>query len=320
MLMVLYTLSLMGCAVETKTSLILTIDGDDLQSVADASDTLVLIIDPETPFLFSSGEPLLEGDTQGGFTATNVLVEDDELELVWEYSFASANLPTVELGLGSNNQDLSFQAWGVSDIQGRVAESDLVGPVSFVTDEVLLVTVGGLVLLDTPINDCNDGSDNDGDGWFDAEDPDCELGLEEVGLGVDACNDGQDNDGDGATDADDPECESAQDDQEASGCTDGEDNDGDGWIDAADPECDTGTEEQGVRVTRECNDAVDNDSDGAIDADDTDCDDAYDEERPEPCEDGLDNDSDGWIDELDWDCSKGTGIEIGFSGNEFRAM
>ncbi|MFT5586479.1 MAG: hypothetical protein ACI9VR_004078, partial [Cognaticolwellia sp.] len=271
MLIVLYTLSLLGCSpVETKTSLILTIEGSDLQSVADASDTLILIIDPQTPFLNSIGEPLLDGDSQGGFTATNALTGDDELELVWERGFDSAALPTIELALGTNNQDLSFQAWGTSEAQGRVAESDLVGPISFITDQVVLVTVSGLAVLETPINDCSDETDNDGDGWIDAGDPDCASGIEELGLGSDACNDGQDNDSDGAVDADDPECDSAQDDQEASGCTDGQDNDGDGWTDADDPECDTGSDEEGVRISRECNDGVDNDSDGAIDAEDSD--------------------------------------------------
>jgi len=57
-----------------------------------------------------------------------------------------------------------------------------------------------------PATACNDGEDNDGDGWVDVLDPDCERGAEEVGYGDAVCNDGVDNDGDGLSDGDDPEC------------------------------------------------------------------------------------------------------------------
>jgi len=43
--------------------------------------------------------------------------------------------------------------------------------------------------------------DDDGDGWANEEDPDCLLGLAEVGFSAFTCNDGLDNDGDGGTDA-----------------------------------------------------------------------------------------------------------------------
>jgi len=49
--------------------------------------------------------------------------------------------------------------------------------------------------------------DDDGDGWVDLLDPECESGLEELGVNSgDACNDGADNDGDGAVDAADVDC------------------------------------------------------------------------------------------------------------------
>ncbi len=57
-----------------------------------------------------------------------------------------------------------------------------------------------------PPTDCTDALDNDGDGWIDDLDPDCDLGDEELGLSASTCNDGVDNDGDGAVDAADPEC------------------------------------------------------------------------------------------------------------------
>ena len=50
------------------------------------------------------------------------------------------------------------------------------------------------------IEDCTDGSDNDGDGLADCEDDDC------VDFCMEDCTDGIDNDGDGAIDCDDDEC------------------------------------------------------------------------------------------------------------------
>lgn len=94
----------------------------------------------------------------------------------------------------------------------------------------------------TVVAECRDGEDNDLDGWFDAEDPDCQAGVVEGGLHEFAqCNDGEDNDGDGLVDREDEGCSSALDDMERGvaypHCRDGIDNDLDGWIDAADPDC-----------------------------------------------------------------------------------
>jgi len=59
------------------------------------------------------------------------------------------------------------------------------------------------------IGPCNDGIDNDLDGWTDGDDPDCAGGDEDGGFGDTDCNDGVDNDGDGLTDSEDPECDGA---------------------------------------------------------------------------------------------------------------
>ncbi len=122
---------------------------------------------------------------------------------------------------------------------------------------------------------CTDGTDDDGDGWIDAADPDCGTGVDELGLGVSACNNGLDDDGDGFVDALDVDCADAVDGDEAApvvvtACQDGDDNDADGWIDAADPDCASGAEELGFG-TSPCNDGDDNDSDGNKDAADADC-------------------------------------------------
>jgi len=52
---------------------------------------------------------------------------------------------------------------------------------------------------------CDDGIDNDGDGFIDCEDLDCESNQNCL---VEICNDGIDNDGDGFIDCEDLDCES----------------------------------------------------------------------------------------------------------------
>ncbi|MEC8425194.1 MAG: hypothetical protein VX000_15525, partial [Myxococcota bacterium] len=70
-----------------------------------------------------------------------------------------------------------------------------------------------------PSTECNDGIDNDGDGWTDLADPVCSsiaVLLEDDDYGGTAqCNDGVDNDLDGDTDAADGACTSAADNSEA---------------------------------------------------------------------------------------------------------
>lgn len=62
-----------------------------------------------------------------------------------------------------------------------------------------------------PVTGCANGTDDDSDGWTDAEDPDCGSGDSEVGPGTTSCNDDDDDDGDGATDRADSDCDTATD-------------------------------------------------------------------------------------------------------------
>ncbi len=57
---------------------------------------------------------------------------------------------------------------------------------------------------ESPVEICNDGIDNDGDGFIDCDDDDC---ASEPSC-VEICNDGIDNDGDGFIDCDDNDCDS----------------------------------------------------------------------------------------------------------------
>jgi len=117
-----------------------------------------------------------------------------------------------------------------------------------------------------PTGDCEDGTDNDGDGLKDfAQDPGCDDdGTEAGGTPAPAptgttpatrtpkneCSDRRDNDGDGLTDrAQDPDCVSGDSEGGASApgrdeCNDGRDNDRDGLTDTEqDPGCVNGTTE-----------------------------------------------------------------------------
>jgi hypothetical protein len=176
----------------------------------------------------------------------------------------------------------------------------------------------GFVFVNAPLalasltssGNCDNGIDDDGDGWIDLWDPDCTTGTGETGLAFTACNDGADNDGDGDVDAADAQCgtgfDNNEEDASADDCMNGADDDGDGWIDFLDPDCSVFPFNESVLGVTECNDGVDNDGDGDIDSADAQCDDGFDgsesDADPDDCVDGLDGDSDGWIDLEDPDC------------------
>ena len=127
---------------------------------------------------------------------------------------------------------------------------------------------------------CDDGVDNDADGWFDLDDPDCVTEqASEAGFGGTACNNnGIDDDTDGLIDALDPFCfaRGAETDREditlVSTCNDATDNDGDGYTDAEDPDCeyangvleDNEDFENSGYALPECADGIDNDTDGLL--------------------------------------------------------
>ncbi|MFA5076743.1 MAG: hypothetical protein WC480_05035 [Patescibacteria group bacterium] len=163
------------------------------------------------------------------------------------------------------------------------------------------------------IRECNDGADNDGDGYTDfPADSDCDSSMDDSESGggphYPACSDGLDNDSDGKIDYPaDPGCYGADDEDESDPfivvplqCNDGLDNDGDGRIDyPADPGCASAgdNDENDSSATYQCNDGVDNDSDGRIDYPaDPGCSSSTDDIELSQCADGLDNDADGWID------------------------
>ena len=89
---------------------------------------------------------------------------------------------------------------------------------------------------------CEDGIDNDGDGFIDATDPGCAFNGDSETPEPPACQDGIDNDSDGFIDTMDPGCmgpnDSDEDNPPVAACRDGIDNDGDGFTDFPnDPGC-----------------------------------------------------------------------------------
>ena len=129
------------------------------------------------------------------------------------------------------------------------------------------------------IAQCNDGVDNDQEGYADLADPQCatatdprERLLDDEAIAV--CSNGLDDDGDGLIDAqEDPGClgpgaASEENQAELAVCADGLDNDSDGYIDYPhDPGCTTlgSMDETNPRIPPACLDGEDNDQDGYID-------------------------------------------------------
>jgi hypothetical protein len=165
--------------------------------------------------------------------------------------------------------------------------------------------------------DCHDGRDDDCDGLFDCDDPDCAWDPACVCVPDETpeatCDDGRDNDCDGAADCDDgdcyfdPACMCSPDEWPEATCDDGRDNDCDGAIDCDDGDCDCCVPTADSEL--DCDDGRDEDCDGL-----TDCTDVLDcywdpacrcipTEIPESsCDDDEDNDCDDRVDCRDTDC------------------
>ncbi len=183
----------------------------------------------------------------------------------------------------------------------------------------------------SPLPQCADNIDNDGDGRIDFPfEPGCTSVLDDSEpdpATPPVCSDGLDSAGsDGDAIADfpgDPGCSSASDGNENNPatlpqCGNGVDNDGDGKIDyPADPGCSWAAESS--EADSACSDGIDNDGDGRADFPaDFGCmitgtsnashgvNDTNEENLPQ-CDDGRDNDGDGNVDvEQDVDCTSAT--------------
>jgi hypothetical protein len=158
------------------------------------------------------------------------------------------------------------------------------------------------VLPDLPMEVCNDGIDNDSDGFIDCDDPACSA-TAACRSPVEICGDALDNDANGLADCADLACMgTAGCPQPVSEiCDDNIDNDGNNLADCADPACSA----LASCLTEICRDGIDNNGDTLIDCADPICASASKCLSPpvEICDDGLDNDSDGQLDCDDNKCS-----------------
>ena len=162
---------------------------------------------------------------------------------------------------------------------------------------------------------CDDGEDNDEDGFTDCDDNDCATDpycMETI------CDDGEDNDEDGFTDCEDEDCLFSGEcrENDPTRCDDGLDNDGDGFTDCDDPSCLYHYDVAAAGLCHvetgdaSCMDSIDNDGDAWTDCDDMGCYlSAIDtvcatalESSDTACNDGIDNDLNGHTDCDDFSC------------------
>jgi hypothetical protein len=206
----------------------------------------------------------------------------------------------------------------ISSVRGGISESvgggidglQIVTPIFIQTSlPGFEIVYGSYVRVALQLELCNDGIDNDGDGFTDhPSDPGCSAPTDSTEGPPGACENHVDDDGDGAIDLADAGCRGPLDASETLGlpCDNGLDDDGDGLVDLADPGCSPGTvlEDPSERGNTACDDGFDNDGDGKIDYPaDSGCANPGDSsELVHACSNGLDDDGDGVIDLGDPGC------------------
>ena len=210
-------------------------------------------------------------------------------------------LGSTTCGLGQCNHTVNNCVGGVLQVcnpfQGAQAEicdgidNDCDGQ----TDEGLGTTTCGLGVCNHTVQNCLGGT------------PQVCNPLQ--GAVAEVCNDGLDNDCDGFIDCADPNCAASPFCVgPAENCTNFVDDNGNGLIDCADPVCNgqacgvgclcAG----GTRTETICNDGIDNDGDGLTDCADPNCAGNPACAGVENCTNGIDDDGDGWIDCIDAAC------------------
>ena len=240
------------------------------------------------------------------------------------YPLPVARMPgVVTLGaFDANNISLAYLDLGLgrlwlveSDWQDLPVFGIDLGP----TDRLLAYMIAGGRAGVAPTA-CNNGIDDDADGYFDLDDRGCDA-LEDLTEGnwvgnPPQCSNDRDDDFDGLTDFPyDAGCTHAADLQEGAApampaCNNGLDDDRDGNVDfPSDLECQgaAGVDEDPPARFVHCNDRLDNDGDSFVDLDDPDCAFGIDgsEGRFVPaaaCNNGIDDDGDGRADAFDPGC------------------
>jgi hypothetical protein len=170
--------------------------------------------------------------------------------------------------------------------------------------------VSGINRLENTLAQCQDGIDNDHDGYADCADFSCSSATSNPDKKItgycaaiaeatyERCTNGIDDDKNGYADCGDFSCSSPKDaklqalmkpycdavlERTPEKCNDGTDNDGNGYIDCADDNCSGSSDPKTQEVCWESLPGTNAD--------------------PKRCQDGQDNDHDGFIDCDDWDCA-----------------
>ena len=202
---------LLGCAAEDEkvevTDAILLSFEADTDAVISAAEELKVVLMHEVPYSaetteISSWMDLDDHDGDG---------DDDLILNVDPTTGDDGALPIVELRPGSNTSAFEVKVDGLISAVGRgnfsvgditVQSTDTLGPLTF-DGTIQELSIGLRVLGDEERPLCDNGIDNDGDGWIGEDDPDCAdgEGYETNPTSDTECNDGIDNDGDGAIDA-----------------------------------------------------------------------------------------------------------------------
>ena len=301
-----------GCKEAPLTFLSIDFESSHEDELLQVLDEVTVTLDPDRELVDADNNPYSATTVSDGFA-----LADADFDGILELSMTvSADqglftaLPTLGLEVEEANTPLPFTLVAEGFASGELAAlSPATEKLVLDEGEQMLVTIVAFDLLQEPAPQCDDGEDNDGDGWVDLDDMGCEDQLDdsEEDDGSTECSDGVDNDGDTLIDAEDPDCVDGFDEAEADypECGDQQDNDGDGWTDFDDLGCEGSEDDDETDDgSTECSDGVDNDGDTQIDVDDPECDNGWDDNEDETteCEDGADNDADGWADLDDPGC------------------
>ncbi|WP_437573518.1 hypothetical protein [Sorangium sp. So ce887] len=224
----------------------------------------------------------------------------------------------VPAGLTSANPTSVFINEGATSTVAFQFRAD--GDVVSVGQGTLDIVIG--VDDTTPLSEdtdvaCSNGYDDDGDGYADCSDPDCQWQPFCVPWREDtdvACSNGYDDDGDGYADCSDPDCQwqpfcAPGGEYTDVACSNGYDDDGDGYADCSDPECQWQPFCVPWREDTDaaCSNGYDDDGDGYADCSDPECQwqpycVPWREDTDAACSNGYDDDGDGLADCSDPEC------------------
>ncbi len=240
-------------------------------------------------------------------------------EIAYSIRPASGAGVTINVTMGSANTDLDvFLMMGTCGNSGCSASSandaGQAETISFTADGstyYLLVdtfanagtfTIAATCTGGTPVENCTNGPDDDGDGRIDCADADCASDASCQSTSEN-CTNNIDDDGDGLVDCDDADCRFVTVCATAEEiCGNGIDDDADSFVDCDDADC-NGHEYCSGSSNEICNNGLDDDGDGYVDCYDTDCATASACPIPvEQCTNGVDDDGDGFVDCADADC------------------